>query len=181
MNLTNNPTFTWKIGDNTSSVTLRRSGAPNSGALSLVVENSGGESTFNGLIDANGQPLWTTATLGNTLTTRCNLPRLIAIQQYDADFGSIATNASSGLKTFTVTISSGRLSDITDYRNQGYTISPGILSGSGAYGNPFSYSVTSNNLNTGGSNIVISSNAMNLSNGTHSLTVRFIIGIFAYQ
>lgn len=99
--------------------------------------------------------------------------------QYDADFGSLESNQASGIKSFTVTLDSRQMQYINKYREAGYELWTRIVSVSGAYGNAYSYSVTSDTLNSGGNTIKVTSNAMNLSNGSHTLNVRFMIAIIA--
>lgn len=52
-----NPANTWKLGDESHSATLRRSGSSGAYALSIVT-NRGGSNTFNALINSSGVRQW---------------------------------------------------------------------------------------------------------------------------
>lgn len=113
----------------------------------------------------------------NTLNTKINANKVIDIIQYDANFGSVASDASTGEKTFEITLDAASISRIAPYKNAGFSLSARVISAEGAYGNAYSYYVTGFDSDT--NKITIKSNASNLSGGAHTLTIRFMIAIFA--
>lgn len=78
-----------------------------------------------------------------------------------------------------MTFNENQMRLIKPYRDLGYTISARVVSAQGSYGNGYSFSVPNSTLNNGGNTLTITSNAMNLSDESHSLTIRFLIAIFA--
>lgn len=113
------------------------------------------------------------------LNTKIALNKVIYIFQYDADFGSVNPNQSAGSNDFEMTFSETQMKLIKPYRELGYTISARVVSAQGAYGNGYSFNVTEHTLNSGGNTLKITSNAMNLSDESHTLIIRFLIAIFA--
>lgn len=86
---------------------------------------------------------------------------------------------SAGEKSFTITFSDDQMRVINRYRNLGYQISARSISAEGAYGNGYSHAVSYDALNSDGNTVTLTSNAMNLSDGAHTLTIRFMIAVFA--
>lgn len=101
--------------------------------------------------------------------------KLLYIGVYDANFGSVTSNAGAGVTNFNITCTN---SEIVKAIAKGWTVNAMVLSGVGAFGNPYSH--YARNVSTSGNNVTfeISSNAMNLSNATHTLTVRFVYCVY---
>ena len=177
------------IGSSTKPVYLNDSviteGETYAGGTSITlngVSKSGNTASLYAPITAgtSGYVLTSTGTGSSEPTWTRKLNKgVIADTLYEANFGSLETNVGSDITTFTHSFTD---ETIAEYAAAGFTLSASIFNTSGSFGNAYTFSIVSFTPSAspnGTHQIVFQSKALNLSNGTHTITIEFVFGIYA--